>query len=305
MTSLCKRYYQFLLAQGILGGISTGFLFTPSVAVISHYFKQRRGFAMGLCAAGSSLGGLLFPIGLKHALYGQKLGFAWGVRVIGLVILGLLVISCVLVKERLPPRQGNLFLPRAFRQPSYCFLVAAIFFSLWAMWVPYFFIISFAIEKIHMGGNLSFYVLSMINAGSLFGRIASGFIADKLGRLNMLICTYAINSILLFCWIRVGTNAGLITWASIFGVTSGAIISLYPASVAQITPKPQDIGTYVGQASSIVSIAGLTGTPIAGALIRHYGYEAAALFAGLSMLVCACLAAIARAAYFPTLLAVV
>jgi predicted MFS family arabinose efflux permease len=59
----------------------------------------------------------------------------------------------------------------------------------------------------------------------------------------------------------------------------------------------------MGQASAIVSVAGLTGTPIAGALIRSYGYEAAALFAGLSMVMCTCLAAVARGFYAGKLLA--
>ncbi|KAF4247759.1 hypothetical protein CNMCM8980_006982 [Aspergillus fumigatiaffinis] len=286
MTSLCKQYYQVILAQGILGGLSTGFIFTPSLAAIGHYFQKKRGLAMGICAAGSSLGGLLFPIALKHALYSQRLGFGWGVRAVGFVVLGLLAIACALVRERLPPRKGQLFLPRAFLQPSYSFLVASVFLSFWGMWVPYFFIVSFAIQKIHMGGDLAFYTLSIVNAGSLLGRIIPGFLADRFGRLNMLVCVYAANSIMLLTWIRITTAAGLIAWAAVFGFVSGAVISLYPVSIAQLAPRPQEIGTYMGQASAIVSVAGLTGTPIAGALIRSYGYEAAALFAGLSMVIC-------------------
>jgi MFS family permease len=300
MTSICKEYYQFILAQGMLGGISTGFLFTPSLAAISHYFQKRRGLAMGLCSGGASLGGLLFPIGLKHALY-SKLQFGWGVRVIGFVILGLLVISSGLVKSRLPPRRGRLFIPRAFLQPSYSFLVAAIFLSMWALWVPYFYIVSFSLEKVHIDANLSFYILSLINAGSLFGRIIPGFIADKLGRLNVLVIVYAINSILLFGWIPVGSAAGVIVWTTVFGFASGAVISLYPASVAQITPNSQEIGTYMGQATGIVSIAGLTGPPIAGALIRNCGWTATAIFAGVSMSVCTILASIARGFHEPIL----
>ncbi|KAH2978750.1 hypothetical protein KXW58_004422 [Aspergillus fumigatus] len=132
MTSLCRHYYQVVLAQGILGGLSTGFIFTPSLAAIGHYFQKKRGLAMGIYAAGSSLGGLLFPITLKHALYSQRLGLCWGVRVVGFIVLGLLSIACALVRERLPPRKGQLFLPRAFLQPSYSFLVA-VFLSFWGM----------------------------------------------------------------------------------------------------------------------------------------------------------------------------
>lgn len=303
MTSLCKEYYQFILAQGILGGLSTGLLFTPSLATIGHYFEKRRGFAMGIGSSAASLGGLLIPIVLKHVLYSETLGFGWGVRVIGFGILGLLLVACVVVRGRLPPRRGKLFIPRAFCQPSYSFLVAAIFLSLWGLWVPYFFIVSYALEKVHMGPNLSFYCVSIINAGSLFGRIIPGFYADKVGRLNMLVFIYAANSIILFCWLAVNSSAGVIVWAAVFGFASGAIISLYPASVAQITPRPQEIGTWMGQCTGIISIAGLTGTPIAGALIGKYGFWASTLFAGVSMSVCTVLAAIARAFYNQKLLA--
>ncbi|KAL3472527.1 putative MFS monocarboxylate transporter [Aspergillus californicus] len=297
ITSICKEYYHFLLGQGILGGLSMGFLFTPAVSSISHYFFRRRGLAIGLCTAGSSIGGLVIPIILKHALYSQSLGFGWGVRVVGFALLAFLAIACTLVQGRLPPRRGKIFLPRAFLHPAYTTLVAAIFFSFWGLWIPYFFIVSFAIEKIHMDADLAFYTLSIINGASFFGRIIPGILADKFGRLNMLTCVYATNSILLLCWIRVSTSAGLLVWVTFFGFTSGAIISLYPASVAQVTPTPQEIGTYMGQASSIVSIAGLTGTPIAGALIRMYGYNEAAVFAGVSMVVATGLAGAARALY--------
>ncbi|KAL2835830.1 major facilitator superfamily domain-containing protein [Aspergillus pseudoustus] len=293
ITSICKEYYQFLLGQGVLGGLSTGLLFTPAISCISHYFSRHRGLAIGLCAAGSSLGGLILPIALNHALYSKRLGFGWGVRAVGFAILGLLAVACALVKERLPPRRGKLFLPRAFLQPSFTTLTAAIFFSFWGMWIPYFFIVSFAIEKVHMSGDLAFYTLSITNGASLFGRIIPGFLADRFGRLRMLVCVYATNAIVLLCWLRVSSSAGLLVWVAFFGFTSGAIISLYPASVAQVTPSPQQIGTYMGQASFVVSIAGLTGAPIAGALIRNYGYDKAAIFAGVSLVACTILAAIA------------
>jgi len=56
MLSLCKEYYQVLLAQGFCIGIGQGLLFVPSVAILSTYFTTRLAFAVGIAAAGSSLG---------------------------------------------------------------------------------------------------------------------------------------------------------------------------------------------------------------------------------------------------------
>lgn len=55
-SQLCKTYWQVILAQGICVGLGAGCLFVPSVAILSTYFSTRIATAMGLAAAGSSLG---------------------------------------------------------------------------------------------------------------------------------------------------------------------------------------------------------------------------------------------------------
>ncbi|OCT44652.1 hypothetical protein CLCR_06123 [Cladophialophora carrionii] len=118
MTSLCHEYYQFLLAQGLLCGLAVGFIFTPATSVVGHYFRSRRGLAMGFITAGSSLGGILLPIALKNGLYSHTLRFTWTIRTVGFVLLILMAIACALVKERLPSRPRHLFVFEAFRIPA-------------------------------------------------------------------------------------------------------------------------------------------------------------------------------------------
>lgn len=59
MTSICREYWQVILAQGIVVGTGMGFLLIPAVAVMPHYFTKRRAFATGIGAAGSSVGQFL------------------------------------------------------------------------------------------------------------------------------------------------------------------------------------------------------------------------------------------------------
>ena len=56
MTSLCKSYYQILLAQGICVGLGAGCLFIPSVAIMATYFSSKRAFMTGITNAGGSIG---------------------------------------------------------------------------------------------------------------------------------------------------------------------------------------------------------------------------------------------------------
>ena len=56
MLSICKEYWQVLLAQGICTGLGAGLLFVPSVAIISTYFTTKLATAVGIAACGSSVG---------------------------------------------------------------------------------------------------------------------------------------------------------------------------------------------------------------------------------------------------------
>lgn len=56
-TSVSTKLWQIMLSQAFAVGIGQGCLFSPSLAVLSTYFSEKRFFiAMGLAAAGSGLG---------------------------------------------------------------------------------------------------------------------------------------------------------------------------------------------------------------------------------------------------------
>lgn len=55
MTSLCTKYWQLMLAQGLCVGIGSGCLFLPAIAIIPSYFTTKRALATGIAASGSSL----------------------------------------------------------------------------------------------------------------------------------------------------------------------------------------------------------------------------------------------------------
>lgn len=56
LTSLCTRYWHVLLAQGILMGLGTGCLFTPTTGLVASCFDKKRGLPMGVVSAGSTIG---------------------------------------------------------------------------------------------------------------------------------------------------------------------------------------------------------------------------------------------------------
>jgi hypothetical protein len=66
-----------------------------------HGSSKRRGAAIGLVAAGSSLGGVIFPIMIIHLL--PEVGFAWTIRICAFLILALLIFAIATFRSRLPP----------------------------------------------------------------------------------------------------------------------------------------------------------------------------------------------------------
>lgn len=68
MTSLCTRYFEFILAQGVCMGLGMTCLFTPSIALIPPYFSTKRGLAAGLSATGSSIGMFLMNCSCNEKL---------------------------------------------------------------------------------------------------------------------------------------------------------------------------------------------------------------------------------------------
>lgn len=126
MTSLYKEHYQFMLAQGLLGGIATGMTMSLGMTAIGQYSNKKRGAAMGIAIAGSSVGGVVFPIALAKMFANPKLEFGWTVRIVGFIMLAVLAASCPPIKARLPPRKKSFFLFSAFKElPNITLLVSA------------------------------------------------------------------------------------------------------------------------------------------------------------------------------------
>ncbi|KAI1321020.1 monocarboxylate permease-like protein [Xylariaceae sp. FL0255] len=96
LTSISSQYWHFILAQGVLGGSSSGMVLNPAFAAPPQYFFKKRGAAMGLVVAGSSIGIGVFPIALPRLFDIPTLHFGWGVRITGFIILALLTLSSIL-----------------------------------------------------------------------------------------------------------------------------------------------------------------------------------------------------------------
>ncbi|KAM0277433.1 hypothetical protein ACHAQH_005797 [Verticillium albo-atrum] len=300
MTSLATEYYQFILGQSLVASIGSSAAFNASLASVSSWFFRRRAAALGIMVSGSSLGGVILPIMMSRMIDPDILnvGFPWTIRAVAFLFLGLLTISCFTVKSRLPPNPRPVVLKEyvdTLRDPNMGLLVCALFMFFWGMFLPFTYIIIQAKEQ-GMDPTLTTYLLPIMNAVSILGRILPGIAADKLGRYNVMICIVMFSAVVtLGVWIPGRSDATVILFVVLFGFSSGGFISLGPALVAQISDIRQ-IGIRTGTAFAVQSFGALTGSPIAGAIVAAQGgeYLGLQLFCGMTMVASTCFLLAAR-----------
>ncbi|EWC43532.1 hypothetical protein DRE_07494 [Drechslerella stenobrocha 248] len=298
-TGFCDMtYWKILLCQGFVTGTGMGFLFTPSVAVVSTYFYKKRALANGIVAAGSSVGGIMFPI------LTRKLNIAIGFRNTMItnssIVLVLLIISNMILSPRkdIPPRTKGPIIDRSsFKDLTYMLFVFGMLSAFLGLYMPFFYIEVWARRMgFDKGGFETFYLVSILNGASTFGRVVPNFFADRIGSINMQIPAMVVSGILILCWLPMTTFGEMMAFVVLYGFFSGVFISLPPASIASITPDVRFFGVRMGMMFSIASVGSLTGTPISGAMIHSQGgsLDGARIWSGCIMLFSAALIIAAR-----------
>lgn len=282
MVSLCKEYYQFFLAQGLLLGLALSASFCPAIAVVQLYFKRQRALALGICVSGSSFGGVIWPVALRRLIV--EVGFGWAIRIAAFMMLPLLAFAFLAI--RVPHTTGSKTVKKIdfsiMKKPVLVITGLGFAFVYLGLFTPFFYVTPYAVY-IGVDSNTSFYMISLINTTSLLGRILPGILADRYGAFNLEIIATTLSGIIVACMYRCTNLTGIVLFSLAYGFASGAIISLQGACATQ-SVEPEDYGTAIGVVMGFLSIAGLVGTPITGQLLDHSGWMAVSLWSGFSMI---------------------
>jgi MFS family permease len=273
LLGICTAYYHFLLVFGVMGGLGTSLVFTPSVAAVGHFFLAKRGQCTGLACVGGSLAGIVYPLTLQ-ALF-PRIGWAWSTRVLALINLVLLIIANLCIKSRLPPKKATResILPdfRIFRDKIFALTTLGVFFVEWGLFVPLSYLTSYAIQE-GVDRTFAYQLLAILNVGSCLGRYLPGLVADRLGYFNAMVSTIFLCFLsVLALWLPArGSVPLIVVFALVFGFASGTGISLTPVCVGKLC-KIENYGRYYATCYTLVSFGSLTGIPIAGQLVSACG----------------------------------
>ncbi|KIL66135.1 hypothetical protein M378DRAFT_75791 [Amanita muscaria Koide BX008] len=281
------QFAPIFLAHGIANSIAIGLIYTPSLAVVSQYFRRRRAWTMGISAAGSAVGGTLHPIMLNQLFHNGENGFKIGTRASAGMNLCVLLIAVLLMKPRWPPKkQDNNLLTNVkvfLREPAYVFTGLGTAPALLGMYFPLTFLQLYAVKR-GINPQLAFYSLAILNGSSAFGRIIPNLVVHKFGNLNVLIVCVMSSVIMIFSMLAVNSTAGIVIFCVIYGFLVGAYVGLLGPLFANLAKNQSEIGARIGICFAFTGIGGLVGNPIAGALLSSsYDWWKAILFAGLAV----------------------
>ena len=112
-------------------------------------------------------------------------------------------------------------------------------------------------------------MLIVINAVGIPGRLVPAYFADRYwGAVNVFLPTVFAMAVCVFAWVSVKTITAEYIWIIFLGYFGAGIQGLFPATLAGLTKDLSKSGTRIGMIFSVVSIAALTGPPLAGKLIE-------------------------------------
>ena len=256
--------WQFTLAHGVLIGIGSAATFGPLIADVSHWFTRRRGLAVSICAAGNYVAGAVWPPMVQHLTTTA----GWRVTYVGI---GLFCFATMLpltlaLRRRAPAHDASGDLPAASAAGSLRLSPTALQLLLavagvaccTAMSMPQVHIVAYC-GDLGYGVARGAEMLSLMLGFGIVSRVASGFVADRIGGLATLLMGSALQGFALLLYLGFNGLSSLYLISALFGLFQGGIVPCYAIIVREYFP-PKEAGTRVG----IVLMATLIGMAFGG-----------------------------------------
>ena len=232
LTSLAQSLATVYLSYGLLVGLGIAFVYTPSIACVQPWFNKRRGLASGIASSGVGAGTLILPVVVSYLLTEINWREALQMMSAGVLLIGL---TAGFLLKRAPNLNGNssgqlpgLALSAALTTPSFKWLYLGTLLGAPVMFVP-FAHISAAARDAGVPDAQAVGLVGLIGIGSLVGRFAIGWLADRMGRIKTLMLMQGLMGLSYLVWAGAQDRWMFAVFALWFGLSYGSIVSLLPA----------------------------------------------------------------------------
>lgn len=314
LTARASSLWQLFVSYGLLQAIGTGGVFVVPASIISRWFYQKRGLALGIATTSSGLGTV---ITVPFATY-LIARYDWRVAYL---ILGLIVLVVVIPLSKLlrkdpqatgylsnnvkvspiehgmyqeqknkleVPRTSSPALLKVSKTRSFwCFMFIHIFYAFCMLLilthlVPY-------ITDMHFSAVDAAAVVTVLGGVSIIGRVLMGIVSDRVGRkLSLIICTLLEAGSLVFL-IWASNLWTLYLFGIVFGFAYGGFVSSMGALVGYSFELGK-IGAIFGMLEIGFGIGAAAGPIVGGVIYDTSGsYFAAFIIGAVAMLLAALL----------------
>ncbi len=234
------------LSYGLVGGLGTGIVYVGVVGQMVRWFPDRRGFAVGMVAAGYGMGAILTTFPISSALAGQGLeSTLWQFGIIFAVI-GVIASQALrspdpmtaLPATRVVQSTGNDLTPRQMlRTPlfwlMFCMMTMMSTSGLMVTSQMASFARDFGVASVMVFGLAALpLALTIDRLTNGLTRPFFGWVSDHFGRENTMFFAFALEGIAMALWLMTRDNAVLFVLLSgvvFFGW--GEIFSLFPSTL--------------------------------------------------------------------------
>ncbi|MDB5560379.1 MAG: transporter [Enterovirga sp.] len=240
----------FAIAQGLLIGAGASASFAPLIAEISLWFVRRRGIAVAICASGNYVAGAFWPPVVQWGIATH----GWRATHVGIGIVCAALMPPLVMALRTRPNFSSA--AQAAAQPHFVparltlspgalqgLLIVAGVACCVAMAMPQVHIVAYC-GDLGYGVARGAEMLSLMLGFGIVSRIASGFVADRIGGLLTLLIGSALQGLALFLYTLSDGLTQLYVISALFGLFQGGIVPSYAMIVREYFP-PQEAGTRV------------------------------------------------------------
>ncbi|THV80498.1 MFS general substrate transporter [Aureobasidium pullulans] len=221
--SFAIRIWQLYLTQGLLVGFGIGFLYIPSTAILSQWFKRRRSLANGISSAGSGVGGACFAWATEAMI--QRLSIPWALRTTGVIVFIANSVATAFLRDRnrliKPPQLA--FDWKLLRRYDVQLLLLWAFVSMLGYITLLFSLSDFALS-IGLSQSQATNVVGLLNVGTAIGRPVIGIWSDAHSRIHVAAYLTLICGLSCFAFWIPATTYGLTIFFALF---SGAILGVF------------------------------------------------------------------------------
>jgi len=204
--------------------MGVGFIWLPSVPVLSQWFEKKRSFANGITSAGGGVGGIIFSFATQRMI--DSVGLAWSLRIIGIIAGIMNFLATIVLRSRnqiIKPTQ-HAFDIKLLKRYDVCLLLAWLFVGLFGYIVILYSYSNFAYNQIGLSKERAAEMSGFLNLGTAIGRPLTGWFSDRFGRIQTSGLLTAVCGISIFAiWIP-DASYGLTVFYAIF---VGSILGVF------------------------------------------------------------------------------